>query len=112
MADNARLLGQVAPAATTETDLYTVTAPVTGTVVSSVVVCNRGATATTFRIGIRDGGVGVLQDQDYLYFDISIPANDTFIATIGATIETLHEIKVFAGNANLTFTAFGIESQP
>lgn len=108
MADLAKLLGQSAPAATTETDLYTVPA-VTNTTVSSVVVCNRGASATTFRISIADGG-GATANKDYLYYDVAIPAFDTFIATIGATLEATDKIKVYAGNGNLSFNAFGIES--
>jgi hypothetical protein len=108
MADLAKLLGQSAPAATTETDLYTVPA-VTNTTVSSVVVANRGSSATTFRISVADAGAATT-NKDYLYFDISIPAFDTFIATIGATLEATDKIRVFAGNANLSFNAFGIES--
>jgi hypothetical protein len=108
LADTPKILGQAAPAATTETDLYTVPGATT-TVVSSVVVCNRGSSATTFRISVADGG-GATANKDYLYYDVAIPAFDTFIATIGATLEATDKIKVYAGNANLSFNAFGIES--
>ena len=108
MADLAILLGQAAPAATTETDLYTVPAS-TNTTVSSVVICNRGATAATFRISVTDGG-GATQNSDYLYYDLQLQANDTFVATIGATLEATDKIKVYASTANLSFNAFGVES--
>lgn len=107
MADTAILLGQTADASS-EISLYTVPGA-TNTVVSSVVVCNRGSTATTFRISVRDGG-GATANQDFLHFDVPIAGNDTFIATIGATLEATDVIRVLSGNANVSFNAFGIES--
>lgn len=103
-----KVLGQAAPNATTETDLYTVPASKM-TAISSIVVCNRNSTATTFRISIAVGG-GATTNKDYLYYDLPIPGNDTFIATIGVTLATTDELKVYAGNANLSFSAFGEEA--
>jgi hypothetical protein len=102
-----KTLGQSAPLATTETDLYTVPA-VTSTIVSSLIVCNRGATATTFRISNSVGG-GATATKDYIYFDVSIAANETFIATVGVTMATTDKLRVFAGNTNLSFAAYGSE---
>ncbi len=107
MADSPKLLGQQAPGATTETDLYTVPGGVAVTV-SSIVVCNRGGTATTFRISVSDNGAATT-NKDYIYFDVTVPANDTFVATIGVTLESTDKIRVYAGNANLSFSAYGIE---
>ena len=107
MADLAILLGQVGDAST-EATLYTVPAS-TNTTVSSIVVCNRGAADTTFRIAVNDGG-GATANQDYLFFDVPLPGNDTFIATIGGTLEATDTIKVLSGNANVSFNAFGVES--
>ena len=107
MADNAKLLGQTADASS-EVDLYTVPGA-TSTVVSSVVVCNRSATATTFRIYVADAGAAASNEQ-YLYYDVALPGNDTFIATIGVTLEATDVLRVLSGNANVTFNAFGIES--
>lgn len=100
-------LGQVAPLATTETLLYTVPA-LTSTVASSISVCNRGATASTFRVSISVGG-GATANKDYLYYDVPIPANDTFIATIGITLATGDVVRVFGGNANLSFSLWGAQ---
>jgi len=108
MADNAKLLGQKNPLAATLTDLYPVPA-LTGTVVSSIVVANRSATATSFRISVADAGA-VDSLEQYLYYDIAIPGNETFVATIGATLETTDIIRVYATLATLSFNAFGIES--
>jgi len=102
-----KVLGQSAPSATTEDDLYTVPA-LSEAVISTVLVCNRAATADTFRISVAVTG-GTTATKDYLYYDVVIPANDTFAATIGITLEATDELKVYAGTANLSFSAFGSE---
>lgn len=103
-----KALGQAAPNATTETDLYTVPASKEA-VVSSIVVCNRGAAATTFRISVASGG-GATTTKDYLYYDLPIEAYDTFVLTGGLSLATTDKIKVYAGTANLSFSAFGNET--
>jgi hypothetical protein len=55
MATIYKILGQSSPLATTETDLYTVPA-LTSAVCSSISICNRGGTQTTFRVSISQGG--------------------------------------------------------
>lgn len=107
MADTLKVLGQSAPSATTETDLYTVptSTSISG---SSLVVCNRGGTATTFRVSVSVTG-GATATKDYLYFDAAIPANETFIATIGLTCSAADKVRVYAGNSNLSFSLFGVE---
>lgn len=107
MAQTLKLLGQSAPSATTETDLYTVPSATT-TAISSLVICNR-STATTFRVYVADNG-GVTANKMYLYYDTPIAANDTFIATIGITLEATDVLRVYAGSANLSFNAFGAEN--
>lgn len=102
-----KTLGQTAPGATTETDLYTVPAS-TSTVVSSIVVCNRGAVTATFRVSVAVGG-GATGNKDYLYYDVLMPPNDTFIATVGLTLAATDKVKVYASNGNLSFNLFGEE---
>ena len=102
-----KVLGQVAPSATTEDDLYTVPA-LTEAVGSSIIICNRGGSATTFRVSISLLG-GATTNADYLYYDVAIPANDTFIATIGVTLSAGNVVRVYAGNGNLTFSLYGSE---
>jgi hypothetical protein len=102
-----KTLGQSSPAATTETDLYTVPAA-TSAVASSVIVCNRSAVLATFRISIAVGG-GATANKDYIYYDLPIGANDTFIATIGVTLATTDKVKVYASNTNLSFSLYGSE---
>lgn len=104
-----KILGQAAPGATTETTLYTVPANTT-TVISSIVICNRNTTTlTTFRISVAQGG-GATANKDYLYYDVLIPGADTFIATVGITLAAADVVRVYAGNANLSFNAFGEET--
>ena len=102
-----KVLGQSAPAATTVTDLYTVPAS-TEAVLSTIIVCNRGTSAATFRIAVKVNG-GTVANEDYIYYDLSIGANDTFAATLGITLDASDVIEVYASNANLTFAAFGQE---
>ena len=102
-----KVLGQAAPPATTETDLYTV--PLSAqTVVSTLTCSNRGAPTTTFRISVSVGGAATT-NKDYLYYDISIRGHDCFATTIGVTLNAGDVIRVYAGNANLSFAAFGSE---
>ena len=106
MADTFKVLGQVNPAATTLTTLYTVPASTSATI-SSIVVCNQ-STATTFRISVQVAAA-VDNAKQYLYYDVAIPANETFIATVGITLATTDVVKCYAGSANLSFNLFGVQ---
>lgn len=107
MAATIKVLGQSNPSATTLTTLYTVPAA-TSTVCSSIVVCNRSSSATSFRVAIRPNGIGI-SNEHYLYYDVAIPGNDTFIATIGATLGDTDIVSVYATDATLSFNLFGQE---
>lgn len=105
--DTLKVLGQVNPNATTLTTLYTVPEATSATV-SSVVVANRSATPTTFRISVAVAGAEDTEKQ-YLYYDVSIDGNDTFIATIGVTLATTDVVRCYATLATLSFQLFGVE---
>jgi hypothetical protein len=45
----------------------------------------------------------------YLAYDVSIPANDTTILTLGLSLATTDVVTVYAGNGNLAFSLFGTE---
>jgi len=102
-----KILGQSSPSATTETTLYTVPAA-TSTVCSSISICNRGGTQTTFRVSISPAGAAIA-NKDYLYYDVTLAANDTFIATVGVTLAATDKIRIYSGNNNLSFQLFGTE---
>jgi hypothetical protein len=107
MPETPKVLGQSAPLATTLTDLYTVPRNTTAEV-NTVVVCNRAATSTSFRISIAVDGAANSNEQ-YLYYDVVISGNDTFNAGIGATLGADDVVRVYAGAAQLSFNAFGLE---
>ena len=108
MATTLKILGQAAPSATNETDLYTVPAATTA-VVSTVSVANRAATAATFRLSISADGAATA-NKDYVAYDVSISGNETIAFTLGATIDATDKIRVYASTANLSFSAFGQEN--
>jgi len=107
MATAYKVLGQVAPSATTATAVYTVPSA-TSAVVSSVAVCNRSASDATYRISIRPAGA-TLANEHYLVYDSTASANDTIIFTIGITLAATDVLEVYASSADLTFQALGSE---
>jgi hypothetical protein len=102
-----KVLGQSAPSATTATTLYTVPAS-TDAVVSTISVCNRAATAGTYRIAIRPGGA-TLANSHYIAYDSSVAANNTTFITVGVTLDATDVITIYASSADMTFSAFGTE---
>lgn len=107
MADRLKILATSAPAATTLTDVYTVPAANSATV-SSVVVCNRGSTAVTFRLSAAAGGAADAVNQ-YLFYDQALDPNSTFIATIGITLATTDKLRAYVSAANVSINVFGVE---
>jgi hypothetical protein len=102
-----KVLGQVAPSATTATTLDTVPSA-TQCVVSTIVVCNRAATAATFRVAVRPAGA-TLSNEHYIAYDSTIAANDIVALTMGITLAATDVVTVYASTANLSFSAFGSE---
>jgi hypothetical protein len=107
MAITYKVLGQVAPAATTATTLYTVPA-LTSAVTSTITVCNQNSTSATFRLAIRPAGAS-LTSSHYISYDTTLPANDTISLTIGVTLATTDVVTVYANNTNVSFNLFGSE---
>ena len=103
-----KVLGQSAPANTSNANLYTVPAS-TSAIVSTLVIANTTATAATADVFVRIGGAAAATSNAILY-DASIPANSTATFTLGMTLATTDIITIQTGTANaLTFTAFGSE---
>jgi hypothetical protein len=102
-----KVLGQVAPSATTATTAYTVPSA-TEAVLSTIVVCNRASSAGTYRIAIRPDGA-TLANSHYVAFDIAIAANDSTALTLGITVNAADVITVYASSADMTFSIFGSE---
>lgn len=107
MANTFKVLGQSAPAATTDTTLYTVPTN-TYTTVSTLNVCNRGS-AATFRVAVRPLG-RALANEHYLYYDTALGANASLNVTIGMTLASGTVITVYASTGDTSFNLFGVET--
>jgi hypothetical protein len=107
MATTYKVLGQVNPAATTATTLYTVPAS-TQTIVSTLTVTNQTATAGTYRISVRVAAAADNAKQ-YLAYDVSLPGNASDTLTLGVTLGAADVITVYASAATFSFNAFGSE---
>ena len=107
MATTYKVLGQSAPSATTNTDVYTVGSGKSA-VVSTITVCNRAASSATYRIAIRVAGAAIA-NEDYIAYDSTVPGNDTISLTLGITLAATDVVTVYASTANLSVNLFGTE---
>lgn len=107
MSDAIKILGQSAPAATILTDLYTVPSSAT-TTISSFFAANRTTSGATFRASVAVSGA-VDSSKQYLYFDTDLPANETFVATVGITLSQTDVFRVYASLSGISFNLFGAE---
>lgn len=107
MAEVLKVLGQLNPSAMHLEDLYTC-ASEEGCSVSTIFVCNRSSSTDRFRISVANGGE-VDDLRQYIYYDIEIPAQDTFASTVGLSLTKTDIIRVYSESGNLSFSAFGIE---
>ena len=107
MANTYKVLGQQNPAATTNTDLYTVGAGKSA-VCSTIAICNQASTAAAFRLAVRPAGAAIAA-QHYIAYDTSIPANDVLTLTIGLTLSATDVVTVYASTSTISFNLFGSE---
>lgn len=106
MAETLKVIGQLNPAAATDTTLYTVPA-LTQTVVSTIIVCNQGVVAT-FRVAIRPNGAAI-DPKHYLAYDVTLYPGTSQTMTLGITLDAADVITVRADTATVSFNAFGLE---
>lgn len=107
MATNYLTLGQVAPAASTNSTLYTAPSA-TQTIVSTIFVCNRGTSGAEFRIAVRPDGASIA-DQHYVFYDNAVEGKATISITTGITLGDTDVITVWTDSASVSFSAFGSE---
>ncbi len=109
MATAYKVLGQQAPAATTDTNVYTVPAA-TEAVISTIVIANRAAAAGSFRLAVRpNGAVLASNPQCYIAYDVPIAANDSTTLTLGITVDATDVITAYCSSANMSVNVFGSE---
>jgi hypothetical protein len=106
MASTYKVLAQSAPSATTNTDVYTVGSGKSA--VATITVCNRAASAATYRIAVRPLGA-TIANQHYVAYDATVAANDTVSLTIGVTLAATDVVTVYGSTANLSVNIFGAE---
>jgi len=102
-----KVLGQSAPAATTATNIYTVPAS-TETVISTIIIANRAASAGTFRLSVRPDGA-TQTDAMYCAYDVPIAANDSTTLTLGITLDASDIVTVYCSSADMSVNVFGTE---
>jgi hypothetical protein len=107
MATTYKILGQSAPAATTEVDLYTVPAA-TDAVISTVTILNRGTAAGTYRVYVSPAGAATA-DANYIIYDASLDPKAFVALTLGITLDATDELRIYASTADFSFNAFGTE---
>lgn len=103
-----KTLGVVAPANTSNADLYTVGSGKSA-VVSTLAISNVTGTAATARVYIRVAGATAAVGNAIVY-DTSIAANSTLALSLGITLAATDVITVQSGTGSaLSFFAFGSE---
>lgn len=107
MPEALRVLGQSAPLAITDTDLYTVPAA-TSAVASTLAVCNRGTVDATFRVAVRPAGA-LIANPHYIYYETLLGPSSTIAITIGMTLAATDVVTVRSSTADLSFSLFGTE---
>lgn len=98
------ILGQEAPAAATEEDLYTV--PAAKHMTGKVLVANRGV-AATFRVSLAPLGAATI-NAHYIAYDAPLEANEP-LSTVGFKVGATDVVRVEASTADVSFTCTGIE---
>jgi len=106
MASDYKVLGQVAPAATTVT-LYTVPSGESA-VVTNIIVANRHSSTSSYRIAVRPSSA-TTSVEHFIAYDIDAPGLGTTALTLGLTLQAGYLIEVTSSSSNLSFSAFGTE---
>lgn len=103
-----KILGQAAPADTSNADLYTVP-PATSAVISTLMISNTTSAEATCRVFARQSGSAASTENAIIY-DGPVSGNDFKAITVGITLAAADIITVQSGTADaLTFQAFGSE---
>ncbi len=108
MAINYKILGQVHPAGTSDTDLYTCPTA-TQAIVSTLTITNVTASPANARVWARINGAATAH-VNAIIFDAPIASNTTVAFTLGLTVDAADIITVRTSTGNsLTFQLFGSE---
>ena len=103
-----KILAQAAPSATTETTLYTVGEGLSA-VVSTISIANQTGTSGTYRIAVRPAADEATAQKHWIVYGATVGASDSIMLTLGLTLAAGDVVRVYASNANMSFSAFGSE---
>ena len=108
MATSYKSLGQLDLTTTSLTTLYTCPAS-TETVISTIIIANRNASADSFRIAVRVDG-DAISNKHYIAYDVPVSANDSTTLTLGITMAATDVLSVKTETADrLSINVFGAE---
>jgi hypothetical protein len=107
MATAYKVLGQAQPVAGTLTTLYTVPSS-TQAVLSTLTIANPAPTSTTYRLAVRVAGASIAI-EDYIAYDVTVPALDTLTLTLGLTLAATDVFSVESYSGLVAFNLFGSE---
>ena len=99
------ILGQSAPAATTNTTVYTV--PASTLAVVNISVVNRGGSAATVRVALSAGSTP--NDDEWIEYNTSVGATSVLERT-GVVLDTTKNVVVYASSADTSVSVYGLES--
>jgi hypothetical protein len=77
-------------------------------IISSLLVCNSGSAAATYRVGLA-GSAGSPSASNWLVYDASVDANDTTALTLGVCLDSERFIRVSSSASTVVFSAFVTE---
>ena len=108
MATTYKVLGQSAPSANTDTNIYTVPSG-TQAVISTISVCNLTQGELLYRIAVRPNGA-TLSNEHYIAYDAKAAGNDATFITVGVTVDAGDVITVRSSSSgNIAFNVYGSE---
>ena len=106
--ENIQLLGGVAPVANRNTVLYTVGSAKKGNI-STISVCNRSISPTTFRIAHTLLTSTVVASKDYIAYNQAIYGSDSLSYNLPISMVASNSLIVRTATSNLTFMCWGSE---
>ena len=101
MATTYKSPAQLEPAANTLSTLYTVPSS-TQAVISNIHACNLGSTSASIRVAVRPDGASIA-DQNYLFYGLTITANDTIEFGHGITMDASDVLSVWSSSGSVSF---------
>lgn len=101
------ILGQAAPGAATNNDIYTVPSG-RRSVGSTLIICNTNTTPTKYRVYARINGAAAAVGNAIAY-DIDIDSNGRHSYTEGLAVDDADVITVRSTDGGVTFTLMGTE---